>query len=91
MLLNDKSSVRVPHKFHPKTIDNHNNYLISLGQLCRWLAERATEMGVDIFTGTPAAEPLFDDKGRMRGIATGDFGIAKKGNMKDNFQRGIEI
>lgn len=48
-------------------------------------------MGVDIFTGTPAAEPLFDENGALRGVATGDFGIGKKGNIKDNFQRGIEI
>jgi electron-transferring-flavoprotein dehydrogenase len=55
------------------------------------MAERATEMGVDIFTGTPAAEILYTPNGEVRGVATGDFGISKKGNVKENFQRGIEI
>lgn len=55
------------------------------------MAERATEMGVDIFPGTPGAEVLYSEKGAVRGVATGDSGISKEGKIKDNFQRGIEI
>jgi electron-transferring-flavoprotein dehydrogenase len=71
-------SLKVPHIFNPKTIHNGNNYLISLGKLSVWMAERAIQMGIEILTGTPAAEVLYDANGALRGIATGDFGIAKK-------------
>jgi electron-transferring-flavoprotein dehydrogenase len=70
-------------------LDNHGNYVISLGKLAGWMGERATELGVDIFTGTPASEVIYGEDGSVKGIATQDFGISKKGEQKDNFTRGI--
>jgi electron-transferring-flavoprotein dehydrogenase len=55
------------------------------------MGEQATEMGVDVFSGTPGAEILYGEDGAVKGVATGDFGISKKGQLKENFQRGIEI
>lgn len=55
ILLNSSKSFKVPKIFHPKSIDNHGNYIISLGKLCMWLSERATDFGVDIFTGYPGS------------------------------------
>jgi electron-transferring-flavoprotein dehydrogenase len=70
-------------------LDNHGNYVISLGKLAGWMGERATELGVDIFTGTPASEVIYGEDGSVKGIGTQDFGISKKGEQKDNFTRGI--
>ena len=67
------------------------NFVISLSKLSRWMSDQATEMGVDIFPSTPGAEVLYDDEGSVNGVATGAFGISKTGEIKDNFQRGIEI
>ena len=77
--------------FHPKQISNHGNYLISLGDLCVWLAERAQELGVDIFPGTAGAHIIYDDNGVVRGISTGDMGINKNGEKKANYTPGIDI
>jgi electron-transferring-flavoprotein dehydrogenase len=66
-------------------------YVISLSLLTRWLAERATDMGVEIYAGFPAAEPLYDDKGAVRGVLTGDMGIGKDGQPKDSFTPGVEV
>lgn len=90
-MLNDNISVKVPNFLFPKSIDNHGNYVISLSKLARWMGDHATELGVDIFPGTSGSEVLYDEKGCVRGVATGDFGISKKGEIKENFQRGIEI
>lgn len=81
----------MPNFFFPKTIDNHGNYIISLGKLTRWMGDKATEMGVDIITGTPGSEVLYDSHGHVIGVATQDFGISKKGEPKDTFMRGMEI
>lgn len=77
--------------FHPKKISNQGNYIISLGDLCVWLSERAQELGVDIFPGTAGANILYHDNGAVRGISTGDMGINKNGEKKDNFTPGIDI
>lgn len=90
-LYGEKGAVKIPQFFFPKTLDNHGNYVISLGKLARWMGERATELGVDIFTGTPAAEVLYNEDGSVKGIATQDFGISKKGQRKENFTPGIEV
>ena len=81
----------LPHLMMPPFLSNHGNYTGSLGNLCRWLAEQATELGVEIFPGFPAAEILYDDKGAVRGVATGDMGVAKDGSHKPDYQPGMEL
>lgn len=66
------SATKVPDLFVPKTMHNHGNYIISLGNLCRWLAQQAENLGVEIYPGFAAQEALFDDNGVVRGIVTGD-------------------
>lgn len=90
-MINKKSAINVPTFLFPKTIDNHGNYVISLSKLTRWMGEKATELGVDIITGTPASEVLYSDEGAVKGVATQDFGISKSGEAKDTFMRGMEI
>lgn len=76
----------------PPQMHNEGNYIISLGNLCRWLAEQAQNLGVQIFPGFPASEILFDETGnKVTGIITGDFGISKNGERKESYQAGIEL
>ena len=75
----------------PPQMHNEGNYIISLGNLCRWLAEQAEALGVEIFPGFAAAEVLYDDSGAVRGVATGDMGIGKDGEPTDNFEPGVEL
>jgi len=75
----------------PPQMMNHGNYVISLGNLCRWLGGQAEALGVEIYPGFAAAEVLYDEGGRVRGVATGDMGIAKDGSKTDAFQPGIEL
>src|ERR1700675_2234220 len=74
----------------PPQMHNRGNYIISLGNVCRWLGQQAEALGVEIYPGFPAAE-LLEEDGRITGIATGDMGIGKDGNPTDNFQRGMEL
>ena len=87
--LNEKLSVTIPSIFMP-TMQNHGNYIISLGNLCRWLSEQAESLGVDIFPGFPAAEIVFKE-GRVNGVITGDMGLDAEGKPKDSYQPGMEI
>ena len=75
----------------PPQMHNEGNYVISLGNFCRWLAEQAEELGVNIFPGFAAAEVLYDESGAVRGVATGDLGIGKDGEPTDNFEPGMEL
>ena len=75
----------------PPQMNNHGNYIISLGNLCRWLAEQAEAMGVEIYPGFAAAEVLYAEDGSVRGIATGDMGIGKDGEPTANHAPGIEL
>jgi electron-transferring-flavoprotein dehydrogenase len=74
----------------PPQMHNAGNYIVSLGNVCRWLGQQAEALGVEIYPGFPAAE-LLEDGGRIVGIATGDMGIGKDGNPTENFQRGMEL
>ena len=85
------TSVRVPGLFVPKLMHNDGNYIISLGNLCRWLAEQAEGMGVEIFPGFAAADVLYHDDGSVKGIVTGDMGIAENGSHKDSYMPGMEL
>ena len=88
MFLTESGAFRLPT---PPQMNNHGNYIISLGNFCRWLGERAEELGVEIYPGFPAAEVLYDDEGRVRGIATGDMGIGKDWEKTDGYEPGMEL
>jgi len=75
----------------PPQMNNHGNYIISLGNLCRWLATQAEGLGVEIYAGFAAAEVLYGEQGRVTGVATGEMGIAKDGSKTDAYQPGIEL
>ncbi|MGS2722155.1 electron transfer flavoprotein-ubiquinone oxidoreductase [Porticoccus sp. GXU_MW_L64] len=92
LLLSDAQKFRkIPGFFAPKTMHNHGNYIISLGNLCRWLAQQAEALGVEIFPGFTASELVFDDNGAVKGIATGDMGLSADGNQKDSYMPGMEL
>jgi len=86
--LTKSGSFRLPT---PPQMNNHGNYIISLGNFCRWLGEQAEAMGVEIYPGFPAAEVLYNEDGSVRGIATGDMGIGKDGEHTDGYMRGMEL
>jgi len=86
-----KKRIRVPGLFAPKTMHNKGNYVVSLGNLCRWLAGQAENLGVEIFPGFAAAEVLYGDSGEVRGIATGDMGISQSGERKNGYMQGMEL
>jgi electron-transferring-flavoprotein dehydrogenase len=83
--------IAAPSALIPPTLHNDGNYIISLGKLVRWLGSKAEELGVEVYAGFPAAEVLYDDKGRVVGVATKDMGIGKDGKPKDTFTRGMEL
>lgn len=86
---NETKSTQFPNWMIPKTLHNDGNYAISLGNLCRWLAEQAEEMGVEIFPGFSAAELFYGESGNVEGIITGDMGVAADGTEKDSYMPGM--
>ena len=91
LFLSKTKSLSWPTWLLPSVQQNHNNYIISLANLCRWLAEQAEALGVEIFPGFPASEILYNEDGSVKGVATQDMGIDKEGNKKDSFEPGIEL
>jgi electron-transferring-flavoprotein dehydrogenase len=91
LVLTEKSAFRLPNFMMPPLMNNHGNYVVSLGALCIWLGEVAAEMGVEVYPGFAAAEVLYDDKGAVTGVATGDMGVGRDGQPTDNFVRGMEL
>ena len=81
----------LPNFMMPPLMSNHGNFIVSLGNLCRWLATKAEGLGVEIYPGFAAAEVLFEANGAVAGVATGDMGVGKNGGPKDNFTRGMEL
>ncbi|MCP5214852.1 MAG: electron transfer flavoprotein-ubiquinone oxidoreductase [Pseudomonadales bacterium] len=86
-----EKAIKTPHFVVPKTMHNKGNYIISLGNLCRWLSDQAMELGAEVYPGFAAAEILYNDDGSVRGVATGDMGVAEDGSHKDSFQPGFEF
>ncbi|MGN8276097.1 electron transfer flavoprotein-ubiquinone oxidoreductase [Pseudomonas sp. SMN5] len=83
---------KIPDFFVPKTMHNEGNYIISLGNLCRWLAQQAENLGVEIYPGFAAQEALFDENGVVRGIITGDLGVDREGHPKEGlYTPGMEL
>jgi electron-transferring-flavoprotein dehydrogenase len=91
IFLGEKSSFRVPNFLLPGCFHNEGNYIISLGNLTRWLAQQAEALGVEIFPGFPAAEVLYNEDGSVKGVATGNMGISKEGEPTADFQLGMEL
>jgi electron-transferring-flavoprotein dehydrogenase len=89
--LGPSGGIRLPNFGMPRLMSNHGNFVGSLGTVCRWLAQQAEALGVEIYPGFAAAEVLFDDKGAVRGVATGDMGIGRDGQPKASFTRGMEL
>ncbi|MDI3271519.1 electron transfer flavoprotein-ubiquinone oxidoreductase [Pseudomonas sp. MDT1-16] len=92
VLKNADSAQKIPDFFVPKTMHNEGNYIISLGNLCRWLAQQAENLGVEIYPGFAAQEALFDENGVVRGIITGDLGVDREGHPKEGlYTPGMEL
>jgi len=89
--LSASGGIRLPNFAMPPLMNNHGNFIVSLGSVCRWLATKAEALGVEIYPGFAAAEVLYDDNGAVAGVATGDMGIGKTGEPKDSFTRGMEL
>jgi electron-transferring-flavoprotein dehydrogenase len=86
-----RRAIRLPGFLMPPLMNNHHCYIGSLGNLCRWLAQKAEALGVEIYPGFAATDVLYDDSGAVRGIATGDMGVARDGSHKSSYVRGMEL
>jgi electron-transferring-flavoprotein dehydrogenase len=91
LLLGEKKSWSIPESLMPPLMSNHGNYIVSLGEVCKWLAQQAENLGVEIYAGFSAQEPLYDEKQRVIGIITGDMGRDANGEPTAQFTPGIEI
>ena len=89
--LTKTGSFRFPNFSLPPLMHNHGNYIVSLGEVCRWLATQAEALGVEIYPGFAAAEVLYNEDGAVKGVATGDMGIGKDGKHKDGYTPGMEL
>ena len=89
--LSEKRAIRIPNFLMPPLMSNHGNFVVSLGNVCRWLAKKAEALGVEIYPGFAAAEVLFGANGAVAGVATGDMGISKSGEHRAEFTRGMEL
>ena len=91
LFLGKEKSFSWPTWLLPSVQQNHKNYIISLANLCRWLATQAEDLGVEIFPGFAATKIIYDDENKVIGVQTGDMGIDKAGNNKDSFEPGLNI
>nr|MBA3777285.1 NAD(P)/FAD-dependent oxidoreductase [Betaproteobacteria bacterium] len=91
LVMTAESVYRIPQWSLPPLMSNHGNYVVSLGNVCRWLAQQAEALGVEIYAGFAAAEILYDEGGAVRGVATGDMGVANSGERKADYQPGMEL
>ena len=91
LFLSETGSTRVPNWMLPECFQNHGNYVVSLGNVVRWLGQQAEALGVEIYPGFAAAEILFNEDGSVRGVATGNMGVGRDGEPTDAFQPGMEL
>jgi electron-transferring-flavoprotein dehydrogenase len=89
MLLGTNKAVSVPISLLPHQMHNDGNYVVSMGNVCRWMAEHAEDIGAEIYPGFPAQEALFHDDGSIKGVRTGDMGIGGNWEPKGSFEPGI--
>ena len=91
LLKDGELSKELPHALVPNSMKNDGNYIVSVGNLCRWLAEQAEGLGVEIFPGFAAAEILYHEDGRVKGVATGDMGVSASGEQLATYMEGMEL
>ena len=91
LLNSESSSKRLPNAITPKTMHNDGNYIVSMGNVCRWLAEQAEQLGVEVFPGFAASEVIYNDDGSVGGVLTGDMGVGADGQPKDGYMPGMEL
>ncbi|GAA6183694.1 electron transfer flavoprotein-ubiquinone oxidoreductase [Aliiglaciecola sp. NS0011-25] len=90
-LKNQSSATQLPNFMTPKTMHNQGNYIVSMGNVCRWLADQAEQLGVEVFPGFAASEIIYNEDGSVGGIITGDMGISASGEHKDSYMPGMEL
>ncbi|WP_221934386.1 electron transfer flavoprotein-ubiquinone oxidoreductase [Aliiglaciecola sp. M165] len=90
-LNSETGAKKLPNFMTPKTMHNQGNYIVSMGNVCRWLAEQAEQLGVEVFPGFAASEVIYNDDGSVGGVITGDMGIAENGDHKDSYMPGMEL
>ena len=91
LFLTKTGSYRFPNFLMPRLMSNHGNYIVSLGDVCRWLGQQAEALGVEIYPGFAGAEVLYNEDGSVKGVATGDMGVGKDGKHKDSYTPGMEL
>lgn len=90
-LLGEAGKIRLPNLFMPPLMNNHGNYIVSMGNVCRWLAEQAEDLGVEIFPGMACSELVFGDTGEVKGVVAGEFGKNPDGTLSDGYEPGMEL
>ena len=91
MILTESGAIRLPNFFMPPLLNNHGCYIVSLGNVCRWLGQQAEALGVEIYPGFAGSEVLYDGAGNVVGVATGDMGVGRDGEQTSNYEPGIEL
>jgi len=91
LFLSEQGVTKVPNSLLPTNFHNHGNYVISLGNVTRWLGQQAEALGVEIYPGFPAADVLYNEDGSVKGVVTGDMGVGRDGKPTENFQPGMEL
>ena len=91
LYLGPAGDLTLPNFLMPPLMNNHGNYIVSLGDVVRWLGEQAEALGVEVYPGFAASEVLYDENGAVYGVATGDMGIGREGEQKDTYTRGMEL
>ena len=90
-MLGEAGQMRIPNSPMPPLMNNHGNYIVSMGNVCRWMAEQAEEMGVEIFPGMACSELIYGDKGEVKGVVAGVFGLEEDGSIGENTEPGMEL
>ena len=90
-LMGESGQLRLPNLMMPPLMNNHGNFIVSMGNVCRWMAEQAEELGVEIFPGMACSELVFDDDGAVKGVVAGEFGKNADGSMSESYEPGMEL
>ncbi len=91
LILGEGGSLRIPNFPMPPLLNNHGNYIVSMGNVCRWMAEQAEDLGVEIFPGMACSELVFDETGTVRGVVAGEFGLQRDGTPGPHYEPGMEL